>query len=184
MTRTTPHRPTILRQVGDWSEPNRYLSGRLCVEFEDLRPGLRHAVYLELCNHDFTPVAAINQPETRATLLNAQGQRVNPTELALSGPVPEPQWALIPRDAYVGFRIDMQTVGLPAAEHGVVLLAVGGRSWTLEPGVYQLHVTALFTPDDRGPAEQWRGELALPPVDVIVTPEMLEPGRSEDTPTN
>ncbi len=184
MTRTTPHRPITLCQVGHWSEPSRYLSGRLCVEFEDLRPGLRHAVYLELRNHDFTPVAAINQPETRATLLDEQGQPVNPTELALSGPIPEPQWALIPREAYVGFRIDMQTLGLPAVEHGVVLLAVGGRSWALKPGAYQLNVTAVFVQDDRGPAAQWHGELALPPVDVIVTPAMLEPSSSEDTLTN
>ena len=181
MTQTTP--PT-LRQVGHWSEPSRYLSGRLCVEFEDLRPGLRQVVYLELRNHDFTPVATTNQPETRATLLNAQGQQVDPTELMLSGPIPEPQWALIPREAYVGFRINMQTVGLPTAEHGVVILAVGGRSWALEPGTYQLNVTAVFGQDDRGPAAQWNGELALPAVDVIVTQAMLEPASSEDTPAN
>ena len=184
MTQTSPHEPAAPRPAGGWSAPTAGLAGRLRVEFEDLRPGLRHAVYLELRNHGFIPVAVVNQPQTQAALLNAMGQPVSPSQLALSGPIPEPQWALIPRDAYIGFRIDMHALGLPPADQGVILLAVGSQSWTLEPGVYKLRVTALFTRDERGPTEQWRGELVLPPVEIVVTPAMLEPGRSEDTSTN
>jgi len=161
-----------------WSEPVNGLSGRVLVEFEDLQPGLRHAVFLELKNHSFTPVAALNQPEIRAELYDSFEKPLRTSAVLISGPMPSPQWAVIPRDAYVGFRVDMQTVGVPTADHGTVLLAVGGKAWELKAGKYGLETRLAFKLEEEGPPNQWVGELELPSVEVVVTAEMLNPNYS------
>jgi hypothetical protein len=159
-----------------WSQPINGLSARLRVEFEDLSPGLRHAVYLELGNHSSDPIAVTNQPQIRAELLDSSGMAVGTSNAWISGPIPSPQWAVIPRDAYIGFRIDMQTVGVPTREHGTVLLAVGGKMWGLRPGEYVLRATLVGDFAEGGPREQWIGELPLQPLKVVVTPQMLALG--------
>lgn len=156
-----------------WSDTINGLSGRLRVKFENLTPGLRHAVYLELRNHSLKPVAVTNQPQTHAELFHSAGKPVSTSGMWISGPIPSPQWAVIPRDAYIGFRIDMETVGVPTGEHGMALIAVGGKSWGLRAGEYVLKTTLVFKKEDDGPQNQWVGELELPPVDVVVTTEML-----------
>jgi hypothetical protein len=156
-----------------WSEPVNGLAGRVRVEFENLKPGLRHAVYLELRNHSFVPVALFNQPEIRAELYDSSGKAVNTSSFPTSGPSPIPQWAVVPRDAYVGFRIDTQTAGVPTKEHGIALVAVGGKMWGLGAGEYMLEITVVLENAEGGPANQWAGELKLPPVEVTITPQML-----------
>src|SRR6476646_5599530 len=68
--------PNLQPAASHWSKPANGLSGRLRVEFENLKPGLRYAVYLELRNHALTPVAVINQPEINAELLDPSGKPV------------------------------------------------------------------------------------------------------------
>jgi len=165
--------PTKTTVVNGWSEPVNGLSGRLRVEFEDLKPGLRHAVYPELRNHSLDPVAVTNQPQTHAELYDSSGKPVSTSGLPMSGPIPSPQWGVIPRDAYLGIRVDMQTLGVPTRERGTVLLAVGGKPWELRAGKYLLKATITFKDDKDGPPNRWVGELALPPVEVVVTTEML-----------
>jgi hypothetical protein len=152
-----------------WSEPIHGLSGRLRVEFEDLKPGLRHAVYLELRNHSLDPVAVTNQPQIDAALFDSTGKTISSSSFPMSGPNPNPQWAVIPRDAYLGFRIDMQTVGVPLREHELALLAVGDKSWGLSSGTYLLKITLIFQKKEDAPHNQWAGELKLPPVEFVVT---------------
>jgi len=163
--------PTSQSAADAWSPPIRGLAGRLRVEFEDLNPGLRHAVYLELQNHSFDPVAVTNQPEIRAELLDSSGNPVGTSGLPMSGPIPEPQWGVIPRDAYMRFRVDMQTVGVPTREHGVALLALGGKSWELKVGEYVLKTTVVFQKQEDAPPNQWVGDLELSSVEVVVTLE-------------
>lgn len=163
-----PNPPT-----GSWSEPNSGLSARLLVEFEDLNPGSRHAVYLELRNDAPNPIALTNQPQMDAELFDLAGISVHALALPMSGPIPSPQWAVIPRDSYTGFRVDMQTVGVPTRERGVALMAVGGKSWMLPAGEYVLKATVAFTAENDGPENQWVGELKLPPCAFNVTQEML-----------
>jgi hypothetical protein len=155
-----------------WSKPVNGFSGRLRVEFEDLKPGLRHAVYLEIRNHSLNPVAVTNQPQIHAELFDSSGKPVI-TSGSANGPMPISQWAVIPPDAYIGFRIDMQTVGIPTREHGVALIAVGGKSWEVRAGDYALKIALEFKNEEDGPKTQWVGNLDLPPVEVVVTTQML-----------
>ena len=157
----------------DWSEVVSGVAGRLRIAFEDLKPGLRLAVYLELANHDFEPITVTNQPMIDAELLESPGKPVGTAGQIGSGPEPVRQWAVIPRDAYVGLRIDMQNLGLPTREHGVVLLALGGKAWELHPGKYRLRTSATFNVEQNGPPHQWVGKLDLPEAEVVVTPEMV-----------
>ena len=156
-----------------WSELINKLSGRLRIEFEDLKPGLRHVVYLELRNHSLNPVAVTNQPQILAELFDSAGKPVITSRFAMSGPIPIPQRAVIPQDAYLGFRIDMQTIGVPTREQGMALIAVGGISWALRAGEYVLKTTIVFKKEEDAPQNQWIGELELPPVEVVVTTEMV-----------
>ena len=103
--------PIVQSAGGSWSEQVKGLSGRVRPEFEDLRPGIRYAVYLELRNDSLDPVAVVNQPRVNAEVFDSSGQLVAASGASAGGPMPIPQWAVIPRGAYVGFRIDMQTVG-------------------------------------------------------------------------
>jgi len=155
-----------------WSEPVNGLAGRLHVEFEDLKPGLRHAVYLELKNHSLYPLAVTNQPRVQAELFDSSGEPVI-TGGSGGGPEPIPQWAVIPPDAYIGFRIDMQTVDMPTRDRRMALIAVGGRTWKVGPGKYVLQIALVFERQKDGPQNQWAGELELPPVEVVVTTQML-----------
>lgn len=164
---------TQAHPVNSWSEPVNGLSGRVRVEFEDLKPGLRHAIYLELRNHSFNPIAVTNQPQIRAELANSGGKPVPTAAISSGGPIHPPQWGVIPSDAYIGFRIDMQTVGVPTREQGAALLATGGRAWRLGAGRFVLTISLVFNGTTGGPTNQWAGELSLPPVDIVVTPEML-----------
>jgi hypothetical protein len=83
---------------------------------------------------------------------------------------------VVPLEAYLGFRVDMRTVGMPTRESGTALLALGGVAWRLGEGQYELRATASFPHAEDGPADQWVGELALPAVTVVVGPEKLAAG--------
>ena len=165
--------PTKKTVTNGWSEPVNGLSGRLRIELEDLKPGLRHAVYLELRNHSLNPVAVVNQPEISAELYDSFGKPVTTSGFSANGPKPNRQWMVIPLDAYLGFRVDNQTTSVPTREHGMVLLSVGGKSWELSTGEYLLKATVTFKDEKDGPPNRWVGEIPLPPVEVVVTKEML-----------
>lgn len=165
--------PTPQPLANAWSKPINGLSGKLRVGFEDLKPGLRHVVYLEIRNHSPNPIAVTNQPQIHAELFDSTGKPVSTSAAPMSGPIPYPQWAVIPRDAYLGFRIDMQTVGVPTREHGMTLIAVGDKNWELRARRYVLETTLVFKKEEDAPQNQWVGELALPPVEVVVTTQML-----------
>lgn len=159
-----------------WSETVRGLSGRLRAELEDLRPGLRYAVHLELRNHSTDSIAVIDQPDIRGDLRYSSGHRVGTSALDISGPVPEPQWAVIPRDGYLGIRIDMRVVAMPRPGRGVALLALGGKAWHVGPGQYVLHTSLTCPSRPDGPENQWAGELELPPLLMVVSSPPLMTG--------
>jgi hypothetical protein len=162
--------------TGTWSTPLSGLAGRLLVEFEDLNPGLRHAIFLELVNRSFKSVAVTNQPQIQTGLTDSAGNAVAQAGIDSSGPIHPPEFGVIPGGAYLGFRIDMQSVGVPPTENSKALVAVGGKSWEIGIGIYVLKVALSFRKDLHGPINQWVGDLVLPPVDIVVTPEMLKAG--------
>ncbi|SEL12334.1 hypothetical protein [Nitrosovibrio tenuis] len=167
-------RESIRRTVANaWSESINGLSGRLCVELENLKPGLRHAIYLELKNHSLNPITVINQPRVHAELFDVTGKPVSTSGFPISGPIHKPQWAVIPRDAYIGLRLDTQIVGMPTREYGMILIAVGEKSWGLRPGKYTLEIAAVFKYEENGPKNQWIGQFDLPQFEIVVTTEML-----------
>lgn len=159
--------------AGTWSTALNGLTARLRVEFEDLNPGLRHAIFLELMNHSFESVAVTNQPQLQTELFYSAGTSVAQAGMNMSGPIPPAQFGVIPRDAYLGFRIDMQTVGLPTRRHGKALIAVGRKSWEVGIGTYVLKVSLSLRKDQHGPPKQWVGDLTLPSVDIVITEDML-----------
>jgi hypothetical protein len=156
-----------------WSMPINGLSGRLVVEFEDLDPGLRHAVYLELKNNSPRLLGVTNQPRIQPVVLTSTGKAVGTAGMSMNGPEPSLQWAVIPPDSYVGYRVDMQTAGVPTREHGTALMAVGGVSWLLPSGKYVLKATVVFDEQRDGPHNQWVGELHLTSSAFRITQEMV-----------
>jgi hypothetical protein len=161
-------------QPDAWSTTIDGVSARLQVEV-DLQPGLRHAVYLQLRNGSHNPVAFTNQPVVHAILVDRQGQQVTLATLPTSGPAPVLQWAVVPANAYIALRIDLLNVGVPTRARGTILLSAGDHAWELVAGLYVLRVTAAFSPHADGPSHQWAGSLAPPPIDIVVTREMLGP---------
>ena len=161
------------RHEGMWSKSVNGVKARLVVAFEDLKPGLRHAVYVEVMNESFKPVALANLPEIHAELYDSSGNRVTTTGSFSNGPEPILQWATVPPGNYAGLRIDLQTIGVPTREHHLVLLALPTKIWELDTGQYRLEVAAGFTHHENGPPNEWTGELTLPPVEVVVTDDMF-----------
>ena len=156
-----------------WSEATSGLSGRVRVEFEDLAPGLRFAIYLELRNHSQITLAVTNQPQLRAEVWDSAGTIVNPSPFAASGPAPILKWVVVPTDAYVGFRVDTQHLGVPTADHGAVLLAMGCKSWHLCAGKHVMQTTVAYERREDAPTNQWVDELVPPPIEVVVAQRML-----------
>jgi hypothetical protein len=156
-----------------WSTAINGVSARLQAEVDDLQPGLRHAVYLQLRNGSHAPVAFTNQPAVHATLVDLQKQLIAPSTLPTSGPAGVLQWAIVPANAYVALRIDLLNIGVPTPARGTILLSAGVHAWELAAGRYVLSVTAKFSPQADGPSPQWAGILAPPSIDIVVTREML-----------
>jgi len=161
---------------GRWSQPANALSGRLVIEVEALAFGMRHAVHAELKNEALQAIVFTSQPRCDAALLDSAGMPVPTAGLPSSGPAPVAHWATLPPEAYIGLRIDMRTVAIPTRERGQALLAVGGQSWMLGAGTYELRVALTFGEQNDGAERQcdgaerqWRGTLDLPPVGFEVT---------------
>lgn len=164
----------LKHSLSGWSQRVNGFSGRIRMEFEDLNPGLRYAVYLELKNYSFDIITVNNKPQIHAELFDVSGKKINSIDLPGYGPDTVLQWAVIPHDAYIGFRIDGQGVGVPAREQGKILLATGRKNWLLAKGRYILKAVAAFNKETDGPFNQWNGMLILPPVEIAVTEEMFK----------
>jgi hypothetical protein len=159
---------------GLWSDTIDGLCGRLVVEFEDLGPGVRYAVYAELRNHALLPIVVTSQPFVEAVLSDSSGQAVPGSAFPMSGPASPAHCAVIPPHGYVGLRIDAQTVGMPLRQKGVALLALGAASWGLGAGTYTLKARLGLTACDDAPSrDPWIGELKLPPIELAVMDRAL-----------
>jgi hypothetical protein len=140
----------------------------LLVNPEHLGAGVRHAVYLELRNDSLEPVAVVNAPRVEASLAETGGNPVSPSMFPMGGPIPNPQWAVIPREATLQLRIDSQTVAVPEKQDGLALMAVAGHSWSLRPGSYVLKLRVIFEHEVDAPPNQWTGVLSPLSIAVVV----------------
>lgn len=168
--------PVPDRTLTSWTGPVGALVWRLSVEREAVDGGLRHAVFVEARNLSLDAVALSDQPAVRATVRDAAGRELPSAVLPASGPRHAAQWAVVPRDGYVGIRIDGRLVGLPPRDQGKALLALGERSWVVGAGSYLLELQVSFAVDAKGPANHWSGRLDFPPLAFSVMPDMPWPG--------
>lgn len=172
-----PRQSSAQPAASDWSAHVEGLAGRMRVAFEDLHPGLRVAVYVELRNVTQRALAVSTQPRIAATLRDADGRSLPSSGFPISGPLPSPRWAVIPPDAYAGFRVDMPITGLPAGEPRTALLAIGEQAWALPAGRYELSMTIVSAAGvpagTAAPEKPWGAELPLAPVQFTVTARML-----------
>ena len=164
--------PVADRTLTPWTGPLGTLVWRLSIEREAVGGGLRHAVFVEAKNLSLAPVALSDQPLVRATLRDAAGRELPSSVLPASGPRHAAQWAVVPRDGYVGIRIDARLVGLPARDQGQALLALGDGSWIVGVGTYTLELQVSFPVDAKGPANHWSGRLDFPPLAFSVMLDM------------
>lgn len=150
-----------------WGESMNGLSGRLTVVPEGLKLGRRHVVSVELKNDSNTPFAVIDQPRLEAEL--SAGRKSIPDDslsLPQSGPIPNPQWGVIPPSASLNIRVDLTTAGV--STDGPALLIVGGKMWKLALGTYELRTVVVAEKSKDGPDNQWVGRLTLPPVEIVI----------------
>ncbi len=187
-TRTERTLPRDAAPRDAWSPSVDGVSGRLRLSFEDLAPGLRFAAHVELASSRSDAVTVLDQPSIVAALYDARGRPVPQGAVSASGPIPFPKWVTLAAKGALVLRVDGQTLGVPTRAHGMVLLGVGS-AWDLRPGSYVLEARAVFPrdlpqtaphmvpplPPPEGSPPRWGGELALPAIDVVVTPEMVAP---------
>lgn len=159
---------TFPASAGAWSKSVNGLAARLLAEIEEVQPGLRCAITLSLRNESPEPIAVTNQPQVQAGLHDASGSPVRSATLAMSGPLLPAQWAVIPGDACLAFRVDLRTAGVPVREQGLLLVALGDKGWTVSAGSYLLGATIAYEKRSDALPNQWAGTLELPQVPIEV----------------
>lgn len=149
--------PRAGKYAGEWSEPVNGLSARLLVTLQEGGQSSLWAgpIILEVKNTDGKPLAFIDQPAfTGAAVRDANGnalpESVRPGN-HLSG---EPQWAVIPGNAYLGIRVDTS-----------IPVEIGLCFGVITPEALHLSAT-LLAKHREGPENQWVGEIKLPAVDL------------------
>ncbi|MFM9962445.1 MAG: hypothetical protein ACKV2Q_14630 [Planctomycetaceae bacterium] len=160
--------PSAGTYAGDWSEPVNGLSARLLVTLQEGTQSSLWAgpIILEVKNADSKPIAFVSQPSfsrfhffafppsPKFAVWDPNGNAPESLHKGnhLSG---EPQWAVIPGNAYLGLRVDTP---IPA-DDGLCLGSL------IVPGTFSVTLVAKHR---EGPENQWIGEIKLPPVDLSV----------------
>lgn len=145
--------------AGEWSESVNGLSARLLVTLTKSgnSPALfATPVILEVRNTDGSPLAFTDQPSfTGQVVRDAQGNALPESVAAGNHLRGVPQWAAIPGNAYLGLRVDTS-----------VPTDVGLWYGLIAPEAQSLTAT-LVAQRREGPANQWIGEIPLPPVSLM-----------------
>ena len=170
------HNMTILREViredrlERWSSPANGLLGRLVSKDKPNKYNETTLldIVLELKNVSTKPIAIKNNRDAVSFKLHdLRGYAIPQSGYDRSGPVPYPQWAVIPRDSYWGFSLYDWTVGIPGG--GGIFIALPNHVWLLKEGEFILDAT--FTIKDTGedsPENAWSGKLVLPLLRISV----------------
>lgn len=160
----------LLSNTDEWSAPADGLQGRLLAYRKPNVNGTQViGVDVELKNVKLAPLAVQNDPAAvDVEVLNVHGKPVPQAPATRSGPVPFPQWGVIPRDSYLRFPIESHTVGVP--RNGGALLAFSDKVWVLKKGEYILQgAYTLRRSLKDAPENAWAGRVKLPPLKIRVT---------------
>ena len=163
-----------------WSQVNNGLQARLILKRRSTIGGTDILdVLLQLKNVSARPIAVRNDPEAVAvTLYDLRGYPLPQAGHDRSGPLPYPQWAIVPRDSSLEFSLYDCGVGIPA--NAGTLLALARGVWLLKKGQYILQATLPVPelPHD-APDNAWSGQLILPPVRFLTDTAPAEQLRSQ-----
>jgi hypothetical protein len=179
--RTLPIQPLFKQASERWSKVENGLQARLILE---LKPPMGRTdildVVLQLKNVSTRPLAVRNDPEAVSVrLYDLRGYAVPQAGHSRSGPVPYPQWAIVPRDSSLRFSLYDCGVGIPA--NAGTLLALPRGLWLLKKGQYVLEaVFAVRKLPPDAPDNAWSGELTLPHVKFRTDAAPAEQLRSQE----
>jgi hypothetical protein len=156
---------------GHWSKPVKGLQGRLV---RHPAPKLQDteivAISLELKNISTGVLSVRNDPGyLKYQMFGPDKKMIPPKGLLRYGPVPEPQWATLPPDCYLGFSLYDGGVGIPKGK-ATLLALYYNNCWLLQPGTYSLEATftVVSLPAPGTPPNVWIGALDLPPLEIKV----------------
>jgi hypothetical protein len=155
-----------------WSREVKGLRGRL-VRQRQLPVGTTEiiGVAVELKNVWAEPLAIRNDPASvQLKLFDAHDQALPRAWLPRSGPIPFPQWGVLPGGSYLGFSLYDYGVGVPQGQGPLLTLLPYAGDWVLKPGKYSLRgsFSAHPRPDNKPPKNAWRGQLELPSLEIEV----------------
>lgn len=167
---TIPHEVVLKEKLERWSNPVNGLLGRLVVKNKPNKYNETNLldIILELKNVSAKPIAIQNNRDAVSFKLHdLRGYDIPQSGYVRSGPVPYPQWAVIPRDSYWGFSLYDWAVGIPGA--GGTFIALPNHVWLLKEGEFILHATfAIKDIGEDRPENAWSGKLILPPLRISV----------------
>lgn len=145
--------------AGEWSEPVNGLSARLLVTLQE---GTRSTLFaspvvLEVKNTGGTPLAFLDQPSFKGSAVrDAKGNASPEPSFPGNHLAGVPQWAVIPGNAYLGLKVDTS-----------IPVDVGLCFGPITPDAHRLSATLVARHRADGPANQWIGEIELPPVVLL-----------------
>ena len=164
------------RASGEWSAPANGLMGRLLVERHRIDEARGFELCLELKNAGETPLAVLTgDPHLiRARVADAKDRPIRRAS-GRADILYAPRWIEIAPGSIAATRADFEGGGPLCAG---CQLDFGGAMWRLEPGRYRVSIACQFPENEqvaasdlrryRGTATVWRGELAVPPVELEV----------------
>jgi len=188
-----PRAPILEEKSGRWSSPVNGLRGQLYARNKPSKYSKTTLldIVLELKNVSREPIAIkYDQDALSFKLHDLRGYSIPQSGHVGSGPVPYPQWAVVPRDSYRGFSLYDRRVGIPSGG-GTFIALPNHHVWLLKEGEFILHATlAVKDVGEDRPENTWSGKLMLPPLRISVggsstakygaTPDLLwlEPPRN------
>ena len=163
--------PKSVTAAGEWSQPVNNLSARLLLRLDERKQErgastYRYIAFIEFRNVGAEVLAVSSRVSFADVFVNdAEGKPVAESGYIQDGTVPLAQWAHVPGyDAYLGVRVDMATVYALSSPRQNALLAIDDHVYSLAPGKYSLRATLIARKVNKGPDNQWLGEIELKPV--------------------
>lgn len=158
--------PPAPEHVGNWSAEVDGVRARLVEQWPN--PEACARIALEIRNETTAPKAIRVLPFVSARLLDADKDEIPPTRRVRTRP--QVQWGVVPSRSYLGMFLEQ-----PTNDKTRRSITMGGKSWDLAPGEYELWVAIGQNPTPGSPApgtpgnaNVWEGSISVPPLRIIV----------------